>query len=158
MIFLLFLIIITLLLALFNIFMSQVTLPGVVRRYGPLLARILIGGMFLYNGIIKISGFEGTVGYINSVNLPSPEILAVIALIIEIACGLLLILGYRIAKAATVLVVFTVLATIFFHSNTSDPMQFVLMTKNLAIIGGLLYMMTFGAGHITIESMRGSTS
>lgn len=131
---------------------------SIVRHYGPLIARLLIGGMFLYAGIMKVTGFEGTVGYISSVNLPSPEILAVIAIIIEIVCGLLVILGYRIAKAAAALVVFTLLATIFFHTNTSDPVQFAMMTKNLAIIGGLLYMMTFGAGHITIESIRASTS
>lgn len=129
-----------------------------LHRFYPLLGRILIGSMFLMAGISKLFGFAGIVGYIVSVGLPSPELLAVIAIIFEIGGGLSLILGYKAHHGALALVLFTILASVFFHTNFGDQTQMALFTKNFAIIGGLLYIMTFGAGAFSLDSRKSTSS
>ena len=119
-----------------------------IRKYGTLLGRIFVGALFAISGISKILALDGTAGYIASVGLPLPEVLAVLAGIVEIVAGVMLIVGWRIGLAAGALVIFTGLATISFHgpSTWSDPTQQIMFYKNFAIIGGLLYMMAYGKG------------
>ena len=45
-----------------------------------LIGRILLAALFLPAGLSKLSGFEGTVGYIASVGLPLPAVGAAAAL------------------------------------------------------------------------------
>jgi len=107
-------------------------------RSAPIIARILIALVFLYAGWGKITGFDGTVGYIASAGLPFPEVLAIVAIIIEIGGGILLILGHKVREAAIALVIFTVIASVAFHPFWSDPSQTMMFLKNAAIVGGLL--------------------
>lgn len=121
-----------------------------IRKYGTLLGRIFVGALFASAGVSKVLGLEGTAGYIASVGLPLPEVLAVLAAIVEIGAGVMLIVGWRIGLAAGALIVFTGLATIFFHGpsmwSDTNPTQQTMFYKNFAIIGGLLYMMAYGKG------------
>ena len=41
-----------------------------------LIGRILLAALFLPAGLSKLSGFEGTVGYIASIGLPLPSLAA----------------------------------------------------------------------------------
>src|SRR3569832_2944486 len=85
-----------------------------LHRIGPLLGRLLIAQIFLMSGISKITGFEGTVGYIASMCLPLPHLLAGGSLLVEFVGGLLLFFGWNTRWAAASLFVFTLLAALFF--------------------------------------------
>jgi putative oxidoreductase len=52
--------------------------------------------------------------------------------------------GKRTTEAAAALIVFTLIATLLAHLDFADPMQMTQALKNLAIVGGLLYLMAFG--------------
>jgi putative oxidoreductase len=91
-------------------------------------------------------------GYIESVGLPFPMVLGVLSMILEIVAGAALIVGYKTRYAALVLAVFALIATLFFHMDFSDMTQVGFFTKNLGIIGGLLYISTFGAGGYSIDA------
>jgi len=122
-----------------------------VQKYGTLVARIFMGGFFLLAGLGKIGGqFAGTVGYAGSMGVPTPELAVLLTIIIEIGAGLMLIVGWHVGHAAAALIGFTVLATGFFHHpglwDPKNPTQQIMFMKNLAIIGGLLYMLGYGAG------------
>ena len=58
-----------------------------------LAARALMALMFVPAGIGKITGFEGTVGYIASVGLPLAAAGAVAAIVVEVLGGLALLAG-----------------------------------------------------------------
>ena len=88
----------------------------ILRRFGPLIGRILIALIFLLSGYGKVTGFEGTVDYIASKSLPMPEVAAIGAIIVEICGGLMLVFGWRTRLAATALFIFTGLAALFFHN------------------------------------------
>jgi putative oxidoreductase len=122
-----------------------------VERFGPLAGRILIAFIFVVAGYGKLTGFEGTVGYIASQGLPLPQLLAIGAIIIELGGGILLITGWQARWAAGAMVVFTLLAGLWFHNFWAVPAdqvqnQMIHFMKNLSMIGGLLYVVAYGAG------------
>lgn len=125
-----------------------------VRQYGTFIARIFIGLLFLVNGISKVAGFKGAVSYIASTGAPMPELLNIIAIIVEIGGGLLIVVGYATAEAAAALIVFTIGTLYLFHAPTmwfgkTDQASVINQTmflKNLGLIGGLLYIVGYGPG------------
>lgn len=122
-----------------------------------LLGRILLAALFLPAGIGKLTGFSGTVGYISSAGLPFPELGAALALSVEIAGGVALIVGFGTRPAALALAVFTLVASLFFHNYWAVPvdqqfMQQLLFFKNIAVVGGLLTLAAWGAGAWSVDA------
>jgi putative oxidoreductase len=120
-----------------------------------LVGRVLIALLFVWSGWGKLTGFGGTVGYIASVGLPMPQVLAVLAIIIELGGGLLLLLGLKTRWVALAYVVFLIVITPIFHAWWSSPeaqvgAQQINFGKNVAIIGGLL-LFAFGPGRYSID-------
>lgn len=127
-----------------------------VEKYAPLIGRLAIAWLFVPAGIGKIGGFSGAVGYIASRGLPMPSVLAVIALLIEVLAGIAVLIGFRTRIAAAALVVFTLVAALFFHNYWAMPaeqqmIQKIMFDKNLAIVGGLLFLVAWGAGALSVD-------
>ena len=124
-----------------------------------LAGRLLLASLFLPAGIGKLTGFAATVGYIASAGLPLPTLGAILALTVEIVGSLALIVGFRTRLAALVLGVFTLVASFFFHAYWAAPadQQFViqlLFFKNIAVVGGLLTLVAWGAGEWSLDARR----
>jgi len=124
-----------------------------------LIARLLLALMFLLGGISKFTGLDGTAGYIASVGLPAPQLLAVGAGLVEVIGAVLLIVGWQARWAALALAGFTLLATFLFHNYWTLPadqqmMQQLMFMKNLAITGGLLAIFSYGAGSLSLDQRR----
>jgi putative oxidoreductase len=128
----------------------------ILHRFGPLIGRILIALIFLLSGYGKVTGFEGTVDYIASKSLPMPEVAAIGAIIVEVCGGLMLVFGWRTRLAATALFIFTGLAALFFHNFWAVPAdqaqnQMIHFMKNVTMMGGLLYVVVYGAGPLSVD-------
>jgi putative oxidoreductase len=128
--------------------------------YFSLVGRLLLALLFVPAGITKISGFEGTAGYIASVGLPLPQLGAILAIVVEIGAGLALALGWRTRWAALILAVFTVVATFLFHNFWAMPadkafLQQLMFFKNIAVVGGLFIVAAFGAGSLSLDAKAG---
>jgi putative oxidoreductase len=123
---------------------------GALHKYGPLVARILLAALFIISGFGKLMAFSGTAGYIASAGIPAGNLVAVIAIIIEIGAGLLLLIGWQGRLAAWVLLVYTLLATAIFHNNLADQNQMIQALKNLSIMGGMLMVAMYGTGALSI--------
>ena len=80
-----------------------------------------------------------------------------IAIVIEAGGAILLILGWKTRWVAWALAIFVVIATLAAHRfwDIQDAAQMVSQRtqflKNLAIIGGLLFVATFGPGSISVD-------
>jgi putative oxidoreductase len=125
-----------------------------------LAARILMAALFLPAGIGKIAGFADTVGYIGSVGLPLPAVGAVLAILAEAGGGIALLLGFQTRLVALAMAVFTLVAAVFFHAYWSAPADQVMVNqimfmKNVAIAGGLLALVAFGPGALSLDAKRG---
>jgi putative oxidoreductase len=121
----------------------------------PATGRAMISALFLLSGASKIAAPAMTMGYIQSVGLPLPGVAFALAALVEIVGGLALLLGYRTRATAGVLVLFTLATAMFFHSKLGDQNQFIHFFKNVAIAGGLLNMVAFGGGRISLDGRRG---
>ena len=125
----------------------------------PLLARLLLALMFILAGIDKLGGIAGTAGYIASVGLPAPQVLAVAAGLLEVVAGVMLLIGFKARWAALALAGFTLVATFIFHRFWAVPeaqqmVQQLFFLKNLAVTGGLLLVFAFGAGGVSVDVRR----
>jgi putative oxidoreductase len=127
-----------------------------LNRFGPLAARTLIALIFVLSGFGKITGFEGTVGYIASKGLPLPELAAIGAIVVELGGGILLILGWRARWAAAAILLFTALAAFLFHNFWAVPPeqaqnQMIHFMKNISMMGGLLFVVIHGSGALSAD-------
>src|SRR5258706_5720008 len=129
-----------------------------VSRYAPVIGRVLIAVIFLISGFGKIADPIGTQGYIAAAGLPLPLVAYVVAVIVEAGGGLLLLLGFQTRIAALALAVFSVAAAFGFHHDFGDQSQMIHFLKNLAIAGGLLQVVAFGAGAFSLDAYRGRGS
>ena len=130
-----------------------------LERFGPLAGRILIAAIFLFAGLHKVTGFEGTAGYIASKGMPLPQLAAVAAIIAEIGGGMLLVIGWKARWAAALLFFFTGLAALIFHDFWAVPAdqaqnQMIHFMKNISMMGGLLYVVVHGSGPFSLEKTR----
>ncbi|HEY0878697.1 MAG TPA: DoxX family protein [Zeimonas sp.] len=130
-----------------------------LQKYLPLIGRICLAWLFVPAGWGKIAGFSGTVGYAASAGLPFPPAMVAIAVVIELIGGLALLVGYKARWAAAALALFTIVAAFGFHNYWSMPaeqqaMQKINFDKNIAIFGGLLFVIAFGAGRFSLDERR----
>jgi len=126
------------------------------RDLAVLLGRILLAGTFVISGFGKITGFEGTAGYIASKGLPLPQVLTVIAILIEFGGGLAILLGWMTRWAALAMVVFLIVITPVFHGFWAAPPDQVMeqqinFMKNLSILGGMLLLFACGPGRYSVD-------
>jgi len=120
----------------------------------PLIGRILIAVLFLLAGFGKVADPSGTIAYIGTAHLPFPQIAYAASTVIELAGALLLIAGYHTRFAAAVLAIFTLAAAAVFHNNFADQNQMIHFLKNISIAGGLLQVVAFGAGGVSLDARR----
>lgn len=117
-----------------------------------LIGRICIAIIFLLAGFNKIVDQDGTLAYMAAKGVPYIPYALYTAAIVEIVAGALLVFGYKTRFAATVLAIFLAAVTYMMHDfwHSTDPadkaMQTMNFLKNLAIFGGLLYVICFGSG------------
>ena len=121
-----------------------------------LAGRALMGALFLVAGVRKILMFAGSVGYFAKLGFPAPEAMTVLAIVIEVGGGALLLLGWQTKRIAWLMIVFVAIATFMAHRFWEfDAAQYGAQLnnflKNAAILGGLLYVATFGAGAMSVE-------
>jgi putative oxidoreductase len=121
-----------------------------------LVGRVLLGLIFVLSGWGKLTGFAGAAGYIASKGLPMPELLAGIAVAIELGGGLALVVGFKARWAALAIAVFLVVISPIFHNFWDAPAaqamnQQIHFMKNVAILGGMLIVMAFGPGRFSID-------
>src|SRR5262245_58909730 len=122
-----------------------------VSNAAALVGRILPALIFITSGFGKITGFEGTVGYIASKGLPLPQLGAIIAIIVELGGGILLVIGYKARWAALALAIFTLATAIFFHNywavEAAEKLaQNINFWKNISMAGGMLMVFAHGPG------------
>ncbi len=122
-------------------------------RYLPFVGRLFIGLPFLASGFSKVTDYNGTIDFIMPSTLPLPAPLAYAgALAVELGCGLLMIVGYQARTVAAVFVLFCLATAVFFHAHFSDPNQTFHFIKNMIMCGGLLQIVAFGAGAVSIDN------
>ena len=121
-------------------------------RYIPFIGRLLIGLPFAMSGLGKLAATGPTTEMIRAAGLPLPTLALVIAIVVELGGGLLLIAGFRARMVAAALALFSLATALSFHSHFADQNQMVHFLKNVMMAGGLLQIVAFGAGALSIDN------
>ncbi len=119
------------------------------RSHALLIARIVMGGVFLMAAYFKFKGMEGTAMYIASVGFPFPLALAWIAAIFETVLGLAIITGVCFSEAALLLGVYAIFLGYTFHgpAKWANPDEFGFFVDHFTMLAGLLFMAAHGPGN-----------
>ncbi len=113
-----------------------------------LIGRSLLGVYFLLPGIMKITGYSGTLALMQSKGVPLADALLPLTIVMQIGLGLMLIIGKQLRLSALALFGLTILINLFIHdfwnlqgdpSYAHEMQNFI---KNLAIAAGLLVLAT----------------
>jgi putative oxidoreductase len=129
-----------------------------------LIARIALAVLFLWAGTMKLLGYAGFVGYLQSKGVPFVAIAAPLVVVIEVLGGVLLVLGFKIRALGLILAIYAVATAVLGHDfwNVTDASlqrdMVVHFWKNIGIAGGFLLLTVTGAGRISIDGARAPRS
>lgn len=123
------------------------------------LGRLFISAIFILSGIGKFFNFDATAQYMASQGMTMIPFFLIGAALIEIVGGLSLLLGCRARIGALLLLLYLIPTTIIFHNfwmleGAAREAQIIEFMKNLAIFGGLWYIIGGGPGRFSIDAAR----
>jgi putative oxidoreductase len=121
-------------------------------RYIPFVGRLLIGLPFAMSGLSKLAAIGPTTDMIRAAGLPLPPLALALSVTVEVGGGLLLVAGFQTRIVAAVLALFSLATAFSFHSNFADQNQMIHFLKNVMMAGGLLQIVAFGAGALSVDN------
>ncbi len=133
----------------------------IMNNYISLVSRVLLSIIFIISGFGKITGYAGTVAYMEAMHVPG--FLLPLVILTEFGGGLAILFGFQTKIVAFLLAGFCVVSGVLFHlmSITHDPAQAMAdmnqqinFMKNLAMAGGFLSLMVAGAGRFSIDGFK----
>ena len=121
-----------------------------LQNLGLLLVRLLAGGMMLTHGLPKISRLfgEGPVKFADPFGL-GPEVSLGLAIFAEVACSILVIIGFK-TRWATIPLMITMLVAAF-YAHAADPFG----KKELSLLFFTLFLsiLISGGGNYSVDGV-----
>jgi putative oxidoreductase len=134
---------------------------GAIQGLVSLVGRLLLGGIFFAAAVMNhIPHFSSVTDYMKAEGVPAPQIMHVGAIAFLLLGSISLIVGYKARWGAAMLAVFLVLASYYIHDfwTVADAAQAqqqqVHFMKNMAMLGGMLFILANGAGAWSIDGCR----
>lgn len=131
------------------------------RTHAYLLAfgRLLLSGLFIWAGYGKLKAPSEVVQYFAKAGVPFPGLVVWVAILIELVGGIAFLVGFKTRWVAALLAIWCVVTGFAVHlvAGVSSPDAMVAgdnmihFYKNLAIAGGLLFVIVHGAGQVSMD-------
>lgn len=121
-----------------------------IQTFSAPLGRVFISTIFVMAGLNKISGYEGTAGYMDAMGVPGA--LLPLVIILEVVGGLAIIAGWKTRPVAFALAGFSILSAVIFHADFADQNTMIMFMKNIAIAGGFLFLVANGPGAYALDN------
>jgi len=131
-------------------------------KYAALAGRQLISMIFIISSAGHFS--PQTVVWAASHHVPLPEFLVPLSGLMALAGGLSVLLGFHTRFGAWLLVSFLLPVTMMMHNfwAVADPaisqIEKAMFIKNVAMLGGALFISYFGAGPLSLDAFMKSES
>ena len=122
-----------------------------LKTYLTPLGRLLMSSAFIWAGFGKLMNPTGTAGYFASLHIPVPSIAVWVVIIIELIGGILLLIGFQTRWVAVVLAIFCLITGFAIHLPVGDTPNMINFYKNLVMTGGFLYVISYGAGNLSVD-------
>ena len=126
-----------------------------LEHYGPLAARVLLAQVFIVSGFGKLKAFAATASFMANLGIPASQAMLVLTIALELGGGILLVLGWQARWLAIAFFGFTFLTAVVVHPFWNAEAQSLggqlnNFMKNLAIMGGMLYVVIHGPGPLSL--------
>jgi putative oxidoreductase len=131
------------------------TTSQVAKGYLPTLARILMCGLFIWDGVLQLRDPGGTVQYFASLNVPVPNVAVWVSIAVHLLGGIAILVGFMIRWAAALLILLCLGTAFGIHLPAGDMENMINFYKNLVMAGGFLYVIAFGAGRFSFDKATG---
>jgi putative oxidoreductase len=124
-----------------------------------LVGRVAFAALFLPSGLSKAMNLQAFIYSVDGRGVPFSPLLAPLAAGVEFLGGLALLLGVQVRMASVLLLIFTVLATLIAHRfweygpGAARQMQQISFFKNVAIVGGFVFLAAHGGGRWCLERL-----
>jgi len=116
--------------------------------------------IFVRAGISKLGAIAATSATMGSHGIPYPDILVWGAVVLELGGGLMLMAGFYARWVALALFFYTLSLALIFHAYWAAPEAAArtdasFFFGHLSMMGGMLYVVAFGAGPYSIDALVG---
>jgi putative oxidoreductase len=123
-----------------------------------LLGRIFIAWIFIPSGLRKLMNIDGFAASLTERGVPMAELMAWAGGLVELIGGLAVLIGVQVRFAGVLMILFTLAATLIAHrfwefDMPARQMQQSQFFKNLAIMGGYLFLIVSGGGRYCLERL-----
>lgn len=124
----------------------------------PVIGRVLLAMIFVLAGISKLGAIATTSAHMASAGIPYANDLVWGAVALELGGGTLLIVGFLTRLVALALFFYTLTLALLFHpywsvAGAAARTQHAFFFGHLSMMGGLLFVVAFGAGPYSIDSL-----
>jgi putative oxidoreductase len=124
----------------------------------PAIGRILMAYIFVVAGIGKLGAIATTSAHMASAGIPYSDDLVWGAVALELGGGILLIVGFLTRLVAAAYFFYLLTLAVIFHaywtmSGAEAHAQQADFRQHLAMAGGMLFVVAFGAGPYSIDSL-----
>jgi putative oxidoreductase len=121
-----------------------------------LIARLFLSAIFIFSGVGKLIFYDQTHAYMAAKGFTAIPFFLISAALLELIFGFCLLLGYKARFVAGILFLFLIPTSIIFHNfwmheGADRALQQILFLKNIAIMGGLLYVLCDGPGGFSLD-------
>jgi putative oxidoreductase len=122
------------------------------------LGRILIALIFVRAGISKLGSIDPTAAEMAKAGIPLSNLLVYGAILMELGGGLMLMVGLFARCVALALFFYTMTLALIFHAYWNAPaaqarLQASIFFGHLSMMGGMLMVVAFGAGALSIDAV-----
>jgi len=134
----------------------------ILLEWGPLISRACLALVFVASGFFKLAHQADTAAALTARGVPAAQAIGASAGCAELALGLALLVGFRARWCAALLLLFLLPVTVLFHNPlglgpADAQLQATMVMKNMAIAGGLLGILVYGAGPLSLDSAQRSS-
>ena len=116
-----------------------------------LFGRMLLSLLFLEEGIELTSHFDNALEAMAKLGVAAP--IATATIVVQLAAGLAIALGFTTRLAAFGLGLFCLLTALLFHTNFASHNELLHFEKDLAISGGMFELIVAGAGKLSLDML-----
>ncbi|HUO91809.1 MAG TPA: DoxX family protein [Rhizomicrobium sp.] len=123
----------------------------------PFLGRLVIAWFFLSEAWWRILDWEGTITLMHMKHIANAEPLLALLILFMALGGISILLGYHARTGALILFALTVVVSTLVHdywkiANSVDrEADYQLFIRNIAIAGGLLFLVGMGPGPFAVD-------
>lgn len=120
-----------------------------------LAARVCLSAAYLYSGLDKLINWKNGIAFVQRHGLAPYEPVLVATIVVQLAGGVMVLLGLWAREGAILLLLFTLIATLRVHfprglRGEEFRRETMISLEHLGIIGGLLMLAIAGPGELAV--------